>query len=61
MSPPPQLPGGMGPQLAPQYQQHIEELQQSATLRSLLEQLVYLLDLLTDRERLLQRIANTSS
>jgi hypothetical protein len=51
----------MGPQLAPQYQQHIEELQQSATLPSLLEQMVYLLDLLTDRERLLQRIANTSS
>ena len=60
-TPAPQLPGGMGPQLAPQYQQHIEELQHSATLPSLLEQLVYLLDLLTDRERLLQRIANTSS
>ena len=61
-TPAPQVPGGMGPQLAPQYQQHIEELQQSATLpSSLLEQMVYLFDSLTDRERLLQRIANTSS
>jgi hypothetical protein len=34
-----QVPGGMAPELAPQYQWHIEELQKSQTLESLLEQI----------------------
>jgi hypothetical protein len=42
-TPTPQVRGGMGPQLAPQYQQHIEELQKSTTLPSLLEQITSIL------------------
>jgi hypothetical protein len=38
-TPTPQVPGGMAPELAPQYQRHIEELQKSSTLESLLEQI----------------------
>lgn len=38
-TPAPQVPGGVAPQLAPQYQQHIEELQGSATLPSLMQQI----------------------
>ncbi|MEB3980159.1 hypothetical protein OQ968_02650 [Mycobacterium sp. 663a-19] len=38
-TPTPQVPGGMAPELAPQYQRHIEELQKSTTLPSLLEQI----------------------
>ncbi|WP_078327579.1 hypothetical protein [Mycobacteroides salmoniphilum] len=38
-TPTPQVAGGMAPQLAPRYRRHIEELQKSDTLPSLLEQI----------------------
>ena len=47
-TPAPQVPGGMGPELAPQYQQHIEELQKSTTLPSLLEQITTTLSAVRD-------------